>query len=128
MSYTYGKVDELENSKMVGNHQCVALVREYAGAPVTLAWKQGDAVLGNRLLKKGTAIATFVNGKYGNRSRGNHAAFYLGQVAGGILVMDQWKNKTDKLVTSRTIRSKGTNDKGEYIQSSDNADAFFVIE
>lgn len=64
---------------MVGNHQCVALVRHYAGAPATLAWKQGEAVLGNRLLRKGTAIATFVNGKYANHQQGNHAALYMGQ-------------------------------------------------
>lgn len=61
MPYTYTKVDDLEKTTMVGNHQCVALVRHYAGAPATLAWKQGEAVLGNRLLRKGTAIATFLN-------------------------------------------------------------------
>ncbi|MCL6486655.1 MAG: BPSL0067 family protein [Janthinobacterium lividum] len=38
-------------------HQCVALVRHYAGASATLDWKPGEAVLGNRLLRKGTAIA-----------------------------------------------------------------------
>ncbi|MBB3122280.1 BPSL0067 family protein [Pseudoduganella violacea] len=69
MSYTYTKVDDLENSEMVGNHQCVALVRQYAGAPATIAWKQGTAVFGNRLLKKGTAIATFVNGRYANQGK-----------------------------------------------------------
>ena len=36
MSYTYTKVTELEKTTMVGNHQCVALVRHYAGAPATL--------------------------------------------------------------------------------------------
>ena len=69
---------------MVGNHQCVALVRHYAGAPATLAWKQGEAVLGNRLLRKGTAIATFVNGKYANQQQGNHEALYMGQTLDGI--------------------------------------------
>ena len=71
MSYTYTKVDDLEKTTMVGNHQCVALVRHYAGAPAALAWKQGEAVLGNRLLRKGTAIATFINGKYANHHQGN---------------------------------------------------------
>lgn len=113
---------------MVGNHQCVALVREYADAPPTLAWRQGEAVFGNRTLKKGTAIATFVNGKYAKHNHGNHAALYMGQTLNGVLVMDQWKNKKDQLVTSRAIRSKGKNKKGLFIQASDNADAFFVIE
>ena len=31
MSYTYTKVTDLEKTTMVGNHQCVALVRHYAG-------------------------------------------------------------------------------------------------
>ena len=128
MSYTYTKVDELEKTAMVGNHQCVALVRHYAGAPATLAWKQGEAVLGNRLLRKGTAIATFVNGKYANQQHGNHAALYMGQALDGILVMDQWKDKRPALVTSRTLRSKGQYKNGLYIDPSNNADAFFVIE
>ncbi|PJC98758.1 hypothetical protein GQ37_010445 [Janthinobacterium sp. BJB1] len=128
MSYTYTKVDDLEKTTMVGNHQCVALVRHYAGAPATLAWKQGEAVLGNRLLRKGTAIATFVDGKYANLQHGNHAALYMGQALDGILVMDQWKDKRPPLVTSRTLRSKGCYKNGLYVDPSNNADAFFVIE
>jgi hypothetical protein len=62
MAYEYRKVDDLEKHELVGSHQCVALVQLYAGAPRTLSWKQGKAVLGNTLLRKGTAIATFVNG------------------------------------------------------------------
>ena len=128
MSYTCTQVDDLEKTAMVGNHQCVALVRHYGGAPATLAWKQGEAVLGNRLLRKGTAIATFVNGKYANQQHGNHAALYMGQALDGILVMDQWKDKRPALVTSRTLRSKGQYKNGLYIDPSNNADAFFVIE
>lgn len=45
--------------------------------------------MGNKSLSPGTAIATFVNGRYPNRPHGNHAAFYLGQDAGGIYVVDQ---------------------------------------
>ncbi|KAB8042292.1 BPSL0067 family protein [Janthinobacterium aquaticum] len=128
MSYTYTKVDDLEKTNMVGNHHCVALVRHYAGAPATLSWKQGEAVLGNRLLRKGTAIATFVNGKYANHRSGNHAALYMGQMADGILVMDQWVNKRYGIVSSRVLRAKGQNKDGLYIDPSNNADAFFVIE
>ncbi|WP_230492035.1 MULTISPECIES: BPSL0067 family protein [unclassified Janthinobacterium] len=65
-------------------------MRHYAGAPATFAWKQGEAVLGNRLLRKGTAIATFINGKYANHQQGNHAALYMGQTLDGIIVMDHW--------------------------------------
>ena len=128
MSYTYTKVTDLEKTTMVGNHQCVALVRHYAGAPATLAWKQGEAVLGNRLLRKGTAIATFINGKYANHQQGNHAALYMGQTLDGIIVMDQWSGKRLGIVTSRTLRSKGQYKNGLHIDPSNNADAFFVIE
>lgn len=128
MPYIYIKVDELEKTPMVGNHHCVALVRHYAGAPATMGWKQGAAVLGNGLLRKGTAIATFVNGKYANHQTGNHAAFYMGQRPDGILVMDQWANKRLGIVTSRVLRAKGQNKHGAYIDPSNNADAFFVIE
>lgn len=128
MSYTYSKVSDLEGTEMVGNHQCVALVRKFAGAPATLAWKQGAAVLGNNSLKKGTAIATFVNGKYPNKNSGNHAAFYMGQTSGGIIIMDQWNNKKNNHITSRKIPSKGKTKNGAYVRPSDNADAFFVIE
>src|SRR5450830_452431 len=128
MPYTYSKVDELEDVDMVGSHQCVALVQHYADAPTTASWKPGAAVLGNRFLKKGTAIATFTDGRYANHSHGNHAALFIAHVPGGILVMDQWKTNKNKLITSRTIRSKGKNRNGSYIQPGDNADAFFVIE
>lgn len=107
MSYIYTKVDELERTAMVGNHQCVALVRHFAGAPATLGWRQGDAVRGNHMLRKGTAIATFINGRYANHHTGNHAALYWGQTPDGILVMDQWANKRFGTISSRVLRSKG---------------------
>lgn len=127
MPYRYEDVDNLEKHELVGSHQCVALVQVFAGAPVTSNWRQGDHVIGNRLLRKGTAIATFINGRYPNRSHGNHAALYLRQGIGGIHVMDQWKNKKDQQISSRFIPSLGKDKQGNYISPSDNADAFFVI-
>lgn len=104
------------------------MVQEYAGAPVAHAWKQGEAVIGNAGVKKGTAIATFVDGKYPNGPHGNHAALFVKQGNRGFYVMDQWKGKKDGLVTQRFIRSKGRNKAGKLISPSDNADAFYVIE
>lgn len=125
MSYTYTKVDDLERTNMVGNHHCVALVRHYTGAPATLSWKQGEAVLGNRLLRKGTAIATFVNGKYANHQSGNHAALHMGQMADCILVMDQWVNKRYGIVSSRVLRAKDQNKDGFYIDPSNKCRCLF---
>lgn len=126
--YRYEKVDELEKHNLVGSHQCVALVQIYAGAPRTSVWRQGDAVVGNKTLKKGTAIATFVKGRYPNRSHGNHAALFVRQAAGGIYIMDQWKTKASGKVTSRFIASLGVDKKGRHKSPSDNADAFSVIK
>jgi len=128
MSYTYAKVDELEGKPVVGSHHCVALVQLYGGAPVTHAWRQGDTVVGNPKMAKGTAIATFVNGRYPNNSHGNHAAFFLREVPGGIWVMDQWKDKKKVSISSRFIRALGQSKSGAYLRPSDNADAYAVIE
>ena len=128
MSYMYLKVDGLKGEPVVGSHQCVALVQIYAGAPVTTAWRQGEAVVGHASLTKGTAIATFVNGRYPNHSHGNHAAFFLREVPGGIWIMDQWKADGKKFISSRLIPSYGQLKNGKFFRASDNADAYFVIE
>ncbi|MGV7208834.1 BPSL0067 family protein [Oxalobacteraceae bacterium A2-2] len=128
MGYKYEKVDDLDGHDLVGSHQCVALVQLYANAPVTSAWRQGDPVFKNNSIKKGTAIATFVKGRYQNHSHGNHAAIFLRQATNGIWVMDQWKTKKDHIISPRLIKSLGVDKQGKFIFPSDNADAFFVIE
>ncbi len=43
--------------------------------------------------------------------------------------MDQWKDDESKPeISSRHIRSKGKNKDGSFVDPSNNADAFFVIE
>jgi hypothetical protein len=128
MAYIYERVEELDESPMVGTQQCVALVRFYANAPATFAWKEGARVMGNMYIKPGTAIATFVNGRYQNNSTGNHAAFYLRPGAGGIYVVDQWKNKPDGKVSTRFIPALGKDKHGKFIRPSNNADAYSIIE
>lgn len=128
MSYVYPKAAALAGQPVVGTRQCVALVQEYAGAPTTHHWRQGEAVLGNKTLRTGTAIATFVKGRYANRAHGNHAALYVRQTASGIVVADQWKADKKTEISVRIIRSLGKDGMGNFIKPSDNADAFFVIE
>ncbi len=108
-----------------GNGECVTLVKKAANITAgTKNWKKGAVVKGASL-KEGTAIATFVNGKYTG-----HAALYLGQNAEGIQVVDQWaerKSKEGKVVRpaqpphTRTIKWNG---KG----TSNNGMLFHVIE
>jgi hypothetical protein len=80
-------------------------------------------------LSKGTAIATFVDGKYQSLSHGNHAAFFLRQDAGGIWVMDQWSDDKKKpTISSRYLRRKGKDRNGNFVDPSNNADAYSIIK
>jgi hypothetical protein len=74
VAYIYENIETI-SSDMVGTHQCVALVQHYAKVPHTSKWKEGEKVESSTKIAKGTAIATFVSGKYPNKAHGNHAAF-----------------------------------------------------
>lgn len=124
--YVYGNVDDLEGKDKVDGGQCVALVKHYAGAPQTGLWTAGAVVRGQLLLAKGTAIATFVSGKYPNKAHGNHAALYISQDASGIRVMDQWTTKQS--ISSRVLPFLGRNKDGSFKDPSNNGDAFSVIQ
>ena len=128
MPYVYPDVDVLNEHDLVGNHQCVVLVQTYTNAPRAANWRQGASVRGHLLLAKGTAIATFVDAMYKNHSHGNHAAFYLSQDQGGILVMDQWRSATKFKVSRHYLPFKGADKHGKWVDSSNNGDAFSVIE
>jgi hypothetical protein len=128
MSYVYMDARKLENKEKVGDSECVALIRHYTSAPATQLWKAGKTVIGNKALLTGTAIATFIDGRWPNKNTGNHAALYLAQVSNGIYVMDQWNRADKKMISSRFIYRLGKNKDGSFIRPSDNADAFSVIE
>lgn len=129
MPYIYAAAESLEGRPKVGSKHCVALIQRYSTAPHTSAWKPGARVRNLSGLKKGTAIATFVDGVYPNHASGNHAAFYLRQDSGGIWVIDQWKNdQTKPSISKRYIRYKGMSANGNYVNPSNNADAYSVID
>jgi hypothetical protein len=129
MPYVYPDVDDLDGHALVGNAQCVVLVQTFTHAPRAADWKPGASVRGQRLLPKGTAIATFEDGVYKNRAHGNHAALYLGQDQGGIWVVDQWKDPLRKpKVTRRYLRFQGRRPNGAWKNAVDNGDAYSVIE
>jgi hypothetical protein len=127
MAYIYADVDKLENTDLVGNGQCVVLVQAFAKVPESKRWTEGDEVLDNPSITKGTAIATFVKGKYPNQDHDNHAALFISHGAGGFWVMDQWKKKLK--VSKRFIRVKGDiGSDGTYPDAANNAKAFAVID
>ena len=47
-----------QNCAIVDNGQCVELVKQKAGAPVTSFWRKGPRVKGNSAIPAGAAIAT----------------------------------------------------------------------
>lgn len=128
MSYVYRDVENLVGEKLVGSGQCVELVKKFTDAGATSGWREGDIAVGNGLLAKGTAIATFVKGRYPNRPHGNHAAFFIRQGINGIHMVDQWVSKDKVEIGERFIKSKGKNKDGSFKDPSNNADAFSVIE
>ncbi|MGK5033767.1 BPSL0067 family protein [Janthinobacterium sp. LB3P118] len=80
---------------IVGNGECVTLVRHLAGARAASLWREGNNLpdlLEKGGMSKGTVLATFVNGRYQNLRQGNHAALFIRQVPGGIEIFDQWRN------------------------------------
>lgn len=83
--------DKLEG-RYIGSGKCPGIVQTYGGLPRVRNWLEGPRVKGNPVIPCGTAIATFVNGKYPNLQTGNHTAIYVDQhPVKGVLIFDQWK-------------------------------------
>lgn len=128
MPFVYLEAAALQRKPKLGDGGCVALVRGLTGLKnrPTISWRQGERVLGNKTIRPGTAIATFVNGRWPRTNTGKHAAFFLRQDGNRIWIIDQWAEK--ELIESRPISPLGIRKDGTYPRTSDNADAFFVIE
>jgi len=109
----------------VGDGECVALVEHCAKLGRSKTWKEGALVRGNLALREGTAIATFVGGRYPDTPHGDHAALYLSQDATGIWVVDQYRSSNG--IRKRHLRFKGRTANG-FRDPSNNGDAFSVIE
>jgi hypothetical protein len=136
MPYIYPNASALEGKPKVGTTECVALVETYAHIPNHQSWTSGDGVLGNSSLLPGTAIATFVHGRYLSHAGGNHAAFFLRHTPNGFVIMDQWRDdrpgseNKKPTISSREIRckQKKPHQDGSWPDASNNAYAYAVIE
>jgi hypothetical protein len=82
MPEVYLDVRSLEGKPKEGNGECVSLVKNLTAVGWTGKWRQGDAVVANNSIQQGTAIATFVDGRYANQSHGNHATLASASSAG----------------------------------------------
>jgi hypothetical protein len=138
MPFVYNDVGALDKEPppppAVGDGSCVALIKHYVPGLKNLptsAWRAGGNVLelGDKVAR-GTAIATFVNGRYPNNSHGNHAAIVLKVMKSGIWVVDQWRARegiSARLISIPPPRQQYNQD-GSFRNPSDNALAFYVIE
>lgn len=68
-------------------------------------------------MQRGTAIATFINGKYPTEGR-RHAAIFESRVIGGFIVWDQWVGRP---VNRRLITWNGNG-------LSNNGLSFYIIK
>lgn len=130
MPHVYGAVDTLQNKELVGGGDCVELVKAFApgliGMPTSM-WRPGAKVKDVANLKRGTAIATFVDGKYPNNRSGQHAAFFLKHAGAGIWAMDQWRGDAKRPRVSKRVIAAGGPGR-LYSSLSNNSQAFYVIE
>jgi hypothetical protein len=131
MPYVCDDFEDLENAPVVGNGDCVTLIKMKVpgliGRP-TSEWREGRRVIGSTGIARGTAIATFENGRYPNRPSGNHAAIFLAYAGASIWVLDQWKNEKKILIEKRALRIGRRRTDGSLLDPSNASDAFSVIE
>ena len=131
MPHVFPNVRNLESKPVVGDGSCVTLIKQLApglvGVPTT-RWKAGKNVVGSTGIVPGTAIATFVDGKYPRKSTGNHAAFFLAYGGAGIWVVDQWADPKRTTIGRRFIAPKAPGNNGVYSMPSNSAGAYYVIE
>ncbi len=129
MPHIYKDARKLEGTEKIGDKECVTLVKNFTRLGWTGSWHEGAKVVGTKNIAEGTAIATFVNGKWPGLKHGNHSGFYLGQTSDGIYMIDQWPNMaTKRRVSKRFLYRLGKDKNGNYINPTENADAFSIIE
>lgn len=124
--FVYTRVHTLDGKAKVFGGECAGLVQWHTHAGKAIRWREGIRVRGNgHLIEAGTAVATFENGRYPNRTTGNHAALYLSQDLEGVWVMDQWSTKG--AIGKRRMPFMGKNPDGSWVDPSNNGDALSVI-
>jgi hypothetical protein len=132
MPHVYPQYRNLIRTALIENGSCVSLIRKYTPGlitPSTAAWRPGKPVLGATDIAPGTAIATFIDGRYPNKPTGNHAAWFSASAGAGIWVVDQWPNDPKRpWVELRIIYPKRMLPGGVLPSLSNIAEAFYVIE
>jgi hypothetical protein len=148
MPFRYWAFFTLPGQLKVDTGECARLVQVMVPQlGHTSTWRPGERVFDiltrGGIIEPGTAVATFVNGRYPTAGH-RHAAFYEGPALNtngtlnGIILIDQWNPHATPWnphpaprddIRRRTVQSKGNmRPDGSFPQISDNAEAFYVIE
>jgi hypothetical protein len=133
MSFVYPAVDELVDKPLLGDGECIQIVKMKVPGLIGIStrnWVKGESVMDSPNLRRGTAIATFgPDGRYPTANSGQHAALFLKHAGSGIWVMDMWRTRGK--ITKRFIsipRNREPRPDGTWPDASNNALAFSVIE
>jgi hypothetical protein len=137
--FIYHDAAGLVGKPLAGNGQCVALVQKYLPEiGHTSTWRAGPRVqdLTRDEIRIGTVIGNMEHGRWPGRAHNNHVGIYGGAqtvdpVTGKIItfvLVEQFVAPGVTKIQARVIHSKGFRANGAYIDSSNNADAYFVIE
>jgi hypothetical protein len=133
MPFRYlGDLRELDRHELFGSGECVDIIKALVPGLIgisTINWKEGAMVKDSPDLARGTAIATFTDGRFPRANTGQHAAIFVRHAGSGFWVVDQYKN-------SGTVRFRHMEVPREYRQLPDgtwphpsrNPYAFAVIE
>jgi hypothetical protein len=147
MPYIYPRSTLLDKTAKVDGGECARLAQHFIPQiGHTSIWKPGarvmDVLASGGKIERGTAIATFVNGRYPTHGK-RHAAFFEYELNSctydpklkqcsiiGIVMTDQWNSEPDSKnprvrITTRTVRPYGMNSPWPI---SDNANMFYIIE
>jgi RHS repeat-associated protein len=125
----------VSEGKVVGDGDCVDLLQKVMGSiGETMQWTPGERVedtKASRSIKSGTAIATFINGRYPNKKHGNHAAFFKGYAkdGSGFFVYDQYSRRgpDGKMKHGTLSRFIAYNNPTDGNPPSNTGSAFYVI-
>ena len=131
MPYICHKLRCVEEQAVTGDADCVALIRAtVAGLRGTSwsGWREGAPVVGGQRITRGTAIATFEDGRFANRAGFDHAAIFLEYAGSGIWVLEQRNGSDSKTVQRSFIPTGQADHNGAFANPAKAAAAFAVIE
>ena len=69
--------------------ECVSLTKFFSRVPCTSCWRAGVPVMGNNVFP-GTAVATFVNGRYPQEDVPKNSGIFVQYIPNGFKIIDQW--------------------------------------